>query len=655
MAKKELSENKENNEITEINSKNELNEMKAQKEVQSWLSDFYSKLKLDADDLLVQVRYERNLWDEYVWNEREKIEADLVLLRNQIKQVGKIWDTTLFNTHTALIARSFHNKTPIKFKWDKAWIDKEIKMLNSVYKEDFQTPYMKAIKYYEYFDKYATWISITSKVGWDWVYKRNIYQNVNPLLAVPDPNWDYFTGNYRFIWFPTIKTREQLELQWYDVEEIVRWEWVDWALETQRESQIAQWLTPWEDKNLFEVYLHFTTVWDRKIWVLTANNEQIVLNAWFIKAWNKFEEKNPESIQFPLIFKYWKPLRDNFFWDRIANYTRDVQIQKAIIANLRLDKMRAELYPMYLYNKDYVSGKDLSFGFNKGIPISTGINWPQVNLQNLVSPVSKDLRIDTSITVEQLMDKQVEKSTSIWEVVQWTTPGKRETLWTNQLIVSNTDINLSLNEEIDLIWEEQWVMIWFAWYYQNFSSADSKLIYAWMWTGEIPIRLKKKDFLYNWNLAISTESNAQNETKNRKQALAYQVTAPLILQDGSINEWSKRHTLRRVAEANWIDEEDIEIELPKTAQQRLQAMENELLNNGEYIDINPDDDDEQHLIEMWSIILTPEAEMHQYSHIQATIQKGKQLSQWQNAWMLNSAQNVATAQASHQQTQLAWQ
>jgi len=27
-------------------------------------------------------------------------------------------------------------------------------------------------------------------------------------------------------------------------------------------------------------------------------------------------------------------------------------------------------------------------------------------------------------------------------------------------------------------------------------------------------------------------------------------------------------------------------------------MENELLNNGEYIDINPDDDDEQHLIEM---------------------------------------------------------
>jgi len=29
-------------------------------------------------------------------------------------------------------------------------------MLNNVWEEDNQTPYMKALKYYEYFDKYAT-------------------------------------------------------------------------------------------------------------------------------------------------------------------------------------------------------------------------------------------------------------------------------------------------------------------------------------------------------------------------------------------------------------------------------------------------------------------------------------------------------------------
>lgn len=630
---------------------NELAEIKEQTKVQKWVADFLKAIDKDESELLVLVKDERELWDEYVNNERDLIEADLILLRNQVKQKGKIWDTTLFNVHTALVARSFHNKTPIKFKWDKNGIEREIKMLNSVYKEDAQTPYSKALKYYQFFDKYATGITIKAKVGWDWTYKRNLYQVINPLLAVPDPNWDFFTGNYRFIWFPTIKTKGQLEAEWYDTEDLQQWESVDWAIEAKRTSQQDQWLNSVVDKNLYEVYLHFTTIEqefegrivNRKIWVLTASNEKIVLNAWFIKAGNKKEEKNPESIKFPLSFKYRKPLRDNFFWDRPANYCRDVQIQKAIIANLRLDKMRAELYPMYLYNKDYVSGKDLSFWFNKWIPVSTWINWPQVNLQNLVSPVSKDLRIDTSITVDQLMDQQVEKSTSIWAVTQWTTPEKRETLWTNQLIQSNTDVNLSLNEEIDLIWEEQDVQIWFAWYYQNFSNADSKLIFAWMWTSQIPIQLKRKDFIYEWNLAISIESNAQSETRKRKQAQAYLVTWPLILQDQSINEWSKRHTLRRIWESNWMDSEDIDIEIPKTPQQLMQMLENEMLNDWEYVDINPNDDDEQHLIEMWSLILTQEAEMHQYAHIQASIAKGQQVNEWQDQWMLNQSQAVSNS------------
>jgi len=640
------------------NKSTELIESKNKDAIQKDVATFLKEIDTTEEELRVKIQQERSDWDTYVNTERDNIEADLVLLRNQTKQKGKIWDTTLFNVHTALVARSFHNKSPIKFKWDKNWIERQIKMLNAAYKEDRQTPHAKATKYYEFWDKFATWLSITAKVGWDWVYKRNINQVINPLLAIPDPNGDFFTWDYRYVWFPTIKSRGQLEAEWYNTEELVTWGEAQWAIQTKRDSQADQWFPTVTDKDLFEVLLFFTHVtqeidWNiinRKIWVLLANSESRILNAWYIKAGNKFEEKNPWAIKFPIKFKYWKPLRDNFYWDRPANYTRDVQIQKAIIANLRLDKMRAELYPMYLYNKDYVSGKDLAFWFNKWIPISTGINWPQVNLQNLVSPVAKDLRIDTSITVDQLMDRQVEKSTSIWDIAAWTTPDKRETLWTNQLIVSNTDVNLNLNEEIDLIWEEAWVQIWFAWYYQNFSNADSKLIFAWMWTSQIPITLKKKDFLYEWNLAISIESNAQSETRKKKQAQAFLVVAPLILQDESIPESSKRHTLRRIAEANWISTEDIEIEIPKTPQQTLQSMENELLQDWEYIDINPEDDDDAHLMEMWSIILTKEMEMHQIAHLQATIQKKQQTQEpTQNAWMLNSAQNVSNSIVASQQ------
>jgi len=628
------------------------------------VNNFLEEINMDESDLLAQIKNERSIWDAYMNNERLEIEADLVLLRNQKKQKDKTWDTTLFNVHTALIARSFQAKTPIKFKGDEDWIEKAIKMLNSVFKEDMDTPYMKALRYYQFFDIYATWICITAKVGWDWVYKKNLFNVINPLLAVPDPNWDYFTWNYRYIWFSSVKTEHELESEWYEADELNQWSSIQWAITQKQNTQSSLWMSNLDTKGLYEVYLHFTTVeveigWKmtiRKIWALTASNETVILTAWLVPAGNKYQEKHPEAIDFPLSFKYWKPLRDKFCGDRPANYIRDVQIQKAIIANLRLDKMRAELYPMYLYNKDYVNGKDLTFWFNKWIPISTWL-WPQINLQNLVSPVQKDLRIDTSITVEQLMDRQVEKSTSIWEVAQWTTPNKRETLWTNQLVVSNTDVNLSLNEEIQIIWEEKFVIDWFAWYFQNFNDADKKLIYAWMWTWTIPLRLKRKEFIYEWNLAISIESNIQSETRKKKQALAYSITAPLILQDQSIPESSKRQTLRRIAEANWVDEKDIDIEIPKMPQQILQQMENELLMDWEYININPEDDDHAHLLEMGSLLLTPEMEAHQYAHLQAVIEKDKlknqQMQQWtQDKWMLASANNIASSQAS---SLMAWQ
>ena len=602
------------------------------------------KQDLSEDDILNQINEERVMGENYIKDERDSIEADLILLRNQKKKKDKIWDTTLFNNHTALIARSYQNKTPVKFKWDRNWIEKTIRMINSTWEEDNQTPRMKALRYYEKWDKFATGISIIAKIGWDWVMKSNIFQVINPLLAVPDPNWDYFTWDYRFLWFYSIKTKNELKTEWYDVELLTSWETPKWAINTENKIKNINNYPSQEYKWLYEIYLHFFMIWDRKVWAIVWNAGKIMLTAWVIPPGNTLQKENPTSIKFPFAFKYWKPIRWTFFGDRPANYIRDIQINKAIIANLRMDKMRAELYPMYIYNKDYVSGKDLSFGFNKWIPVTTKLNGP-VSLDSLIRPIQRDLKIDTSILVEQLMDKQVEKSTSIWEVVQWSTPSQRETLWTNQLIQTNTDVNLSLNEEIEMIWIEQMVQIWFSWYYENFAEADSKLIYAWSWTAQIPLKIKRKEFLYEWNLAISIENNIQIESRKRKQALSYQTMLPFILWNNSLNEASKREALRKAAEAWNLDEETIDLQLPKTSQQQLQSLENELLNDWEYIEINPDDDDEQHLVEMGSLILTPEAEMHQYAHIQASIKKWTRVQwEWMDQWMLNWMSNSAMAQ-----------
>ena len=164
---------------------------------------------------------------------------------------------------------------------------------------------------------------------------------------------------------------------------------------------------------MYDFYLHFTHIGEKKAWFLTDGECKHIFKSEIIEPGDSFSEKEEDAISFPFAFYYYSPIRGNFFGDRIANYTRDVQKWKSEMRNLQRDKVRAELYPMYLYNKDYVNGKDLSFGFNKGIPVSTGLEGPQVSLGNIVSPIVKDLRTDNTNFMINEVEYVLQRATSI--------------------------------------------------------------------------------------------------------------------------------------------------------------------------------------------------------------------------------------------------
>ena len=589
-------------------------------------SEVLKKLWITEEDYLEQVRREREEWDDFSRDYKLEIEADLKLLKNRRdkkKDEKLVGDSTLFNNHTALVARSFQSRNQIKLKADKAGAEREVKMLNNALNEDMETAQMKALRYYIYYDKFATGVAIVSRIGWDGVYKRNIFSTISPLTWIPDPQGDYFTGNYRYSGFYFIKTRKELEEEGYDVDWLLTKSYTEASQDKKERQQRIVGLLPdvqyWKD--VFDVYLHFTHVNGKKVYSLTANFDDVLLMIAECAPNNAVEEKHQEAIRFPLAFYYWKPDRDNPFWDRPANYIRDVQLQKAEIANLRLNKMRAELYPMYLFNKDFVSSKDLAFWFNKGIPVSTGLDGASVNLGNIVAPIQKDLRVDTSFAVEQSLDRQVEKSTSIGEVVQGITPWRRETLGTNKLVQTNTDVNLSLNEEIHNIGDEQFITIWFGGYYQNFSSWDKKLVFAWSSTASTPMVLRKSDFIYEGNLSISIESNIASEDRKRKEAAASVQVSWLILP--SVNQASKIMYLRHIADRAGMPAETIEEVLIDTPAMMKQKLENEVLKENVYVPIDADDNDEEHLVAMGANIDNEAFAAHQLSHIMAIQQKGK--------------------------------
>ena len=58
-----------------------------------------------------------------------------------------------------------------------------------------------------------------------------------------------------------------------------------------------------------------------------------------------------------------------------------------------------------------------------------------------------------------------------------------------------TDVILSLNEEMDSIGEQQFAILWYSSYRENFTEADKKIIYAGSSTGQAPIIITRKDFI----------------------------------------------------------------------------------------------------------------------------------------------------------------
>jgi hypothetical protein len=64
--------------------------------------------------------------------------------------------------------------------------------------------------------------------------------------------------------------------------------------------------------------------------------------------------------------------------------------------------------------------------------------------------------------------------------------------------------------------------------------------------------------------------------------------------------------LRRVWDSNNIPQDSIDVELPKTPDEIIQETENAMIILGEYVDINPDDDDLTHLILVEAVTHLPE-------------------------------------------------
>ena len=80
------------------------------------IKSFLSAINMTESEVLNQVQFQKEISREFVRQKRTEFEVDEKLLNNQKANPDLIGDTTLFNVHTNLLARSFSDKINITFR-----------------------------------------------------------------------------------------------------------------------------------------------------------------------------------------------------------------------------------------------------------------------------------------------------------------------------------------------------------------------------------------------------------------------------------------------------------------------------------------------------------------------------------------------------------
>ena len=566
------------------------------------LKELISKSGMKVDDILCQVREDYERWYDMVQSKRSKFEIDLNLYNNQRKQKEKVWDTTVYNIHSALMARLYLWKTDIKFEWTKIGLEYVADNVNACYQEDFEAEDMEVVKYQAIWDALFYWVGIVAKTWWEWLQKRTKFQCVDPRLWIPDPDWDYLTGNYSFVGFEKMLSKaDLLSMNMYNKDLAPKQytgNWYRWPDRVLTDDQQRAGLTPYQwwvqtQNPSFNLYYHFWIFNWVKAMVVTGNDNTEILKVEVLKPVFDWEKKDQTKTPFPFKFAYYRPERWNPFGRSVVDDTWDVQRIKAILANLRLDKSKAELYPMYLYNTRLVKNRaDLDFWFNKMIAVNP-LEWEPIS--NAITPLQKDFRADNSFVIDQSLDQQVERATSIGALAQWSETSRRETATTNKLTQWNTDINLSVTAK-HLNWCWRWMAeLWYRGLIENFTNGDTKSIKLYNGITYVPMELRRKDLVFGDRFKITIKSDMDKTEKQQREVQAFNMALPLLqslqLPKASLN-YAYRDFLRNLG----YDEKKIWATIPQTPEEVKIQQDVELLNAGVSILPEPDVDVETALL-----------------------------------------------------------
>lgn len=592
---------------------------------------------LSKAEILQQISQEVTLATNYVVSRREQFRTRLALYNNQRKQRDKIGILTLYTTINTLLAVNYTDEITAEFTGRNFSDSKLSENINNVAEFDQDEMGLAEVNYFVQWDRFFFGVGLRDVSTFNTTTNTPIAKTMSPLSWLPDPRGGIDPtgqeGGFRFYGFEVERSKDEMteEGGFFNTKDIADSSPSSEQQATQNAENEAHGLNTANQETTIKNKIVYQIDWYTMLKNETGGvSKYLVTVSPDCKEMYRFEkivpvtneEKEDESlVPWPLVTNYFSPQRNNPFGTSVGDLVEDKQRAKSVLANLRINKEKADLYPMYIYNTQAIRNRrDLDFGFNKAI----GVNLPKDGrLSDVLLPIRKDQNSNSTINQEQSLDAEVQISTGADAMQAGVLSSQDRSATEVQQVAANSGTRFLLGYRINAWGEKRFWFLWYRLYRQYFSQTQKKIVRL---QGGFNVRystITRKDFITTQDPDITIVSKTELSNRRDKERLYFAQLVPSLLQDPSKPVASRNFTMRYWLKLNNLQPDVISVMVPETPDEQQAILENELLSRNISATILITDDHLTHMLIHSSAEDTNAKFAHIEAHRQAYITSGQ--------------------------------
>ena len=419
-----------------------------------------------------------------------------------------------------------------------------------------------------------------------------ISETIDPMIMIRDPRATSMNGNQKGngkarFWGREIglsKSEMKANGNYFNLDDVKKDKddksMSEEARAARREAQGKE-DTKYKEEALDENYEYQLLEWwthiDGKKYIITlANNRKLVVRYKELK-----EDKWPviDRVLFPMAHE----------WDGVSipDLIEDKQRARSVMINLGMDSAKAELFPMYLFNKKKIPiEQNLDFEFNKAIPING-------DTANAMTPIQKSVFHQQVNLILNILDTAAQKSVAAPEVAQGVQPGQARTLGETEHILAGKNVRHSLSAKIWGWSERRFWQQWYQIYKRDFKDdVGKKMLRIQGPLNAVWRELTKENFITEIDPDFFIESQEQVEMERQVKFRDFSAFAQIAMQDPNTN---RQYILRKLGKISRATKAELMLMFPQTIDELKADDENRKIENKKLPKIDFYDDDITHL------------------------------------------------------------